>query len=276
MTLLDIDLETRAQVRDSMLRVRETRSVAMGDFELREAPNGTGGTVLNFEGYASVTESGYEMRDMFGPYTEVVRAGAFTKTLAEGADVAFLVNHEGISLARTKSGTMTLAEDSTGLLSAAQFDPASPAVQVLRSAIDRGDIDEMSFAFRVTRQQWSPDYEQRDITEVDINKGDVSAVNYGANPATGGTVSLRHQLPEDLTVRALAKLFTELRSGERTDESEAALSALLRLAPDADEAAVAAVVTDLLGQPEPEPEPVPVDDLALLRAKATLLSLSRR
>ena len=55
MTLLDIDLETRAQVRDSMLRVRETRSVAMGDFELREAPNGTGGTVLNFEGYASVT-----------------------------------------------------------------------------------------------------------------------------------------------------------------------------------------------------------------------------
>jgi hypothetical protein len=42
----------------------------------------------------------------------------------------------------------------------------------------------MSFAFRVTRQQWSPDYDQRDILEVDLHRGDVSVVNFGANPAT--------------------------------------------------------------------------------------------
>jgi hypothetical protein len=52
--------------------------------------------------------------------------------------------------------------------------------------MDRGDIDEMSFGFRVVAQVWSPDWTQRDITEVDLNKGDVSAVNYGANPATAG------------------------------------------------------------------------------------------
>jgi phage head maturation protease len=52
------------------------------------------------------------------------------------------------------------------------------------TAIEDGNVDEMSFAFRVTRQQWSPDYDQRDILEVDIHKGDVSVVNFGANPAT--------------------------------------------------------------------------------------------
>jgi hypothetical protein len=62
--------------------------------------------------------------------------------------------------------------------------------------MDRGDLDEMSFAFRVTRQEWSPDYSQRDITEVNLNKGDVSIVNYGANPHTAGLTSLRTALAD--------------------------------------------------------------------------------
>jgi HK97 family phage prohead protease len=154
--------------------------------EMRGVPNGTGGETFTFTGYASVTESPYEMCDFLGDYTEVIRRGAFTRTLADGADVPFKVNHAGLTLARTKSGTMRLAEDSVGLLVEADLDPASPDVQSLRSAMDRGDIDEMSFGFRVTSQVWSPDWTQRDITEVDLNKGDVSAVNYGANPATAG------------------------------------------------------------------------------------------
>jgi phage head maturation protease len=52
--------------------------------------------------------------------------------------------------------------------------------------MDRGDVDEMSFGFWITRQQWSPDFDQRDILEVSLNKGDVSIVNYGANPNTAG------------------------------------------------------------------------------------------
>ena len=52
--------------------------------------------------------------------------------------------------------------------------------------MERGDIDEMSFAFQVIRQQWSPDFDQRDILAVSLNKGAVSIVNHGANPATLG------------------------------------------------------------------------------------------
>jgi HK97 family phage prohead protease len=171
--------------------VVENRQTAFRDVALRSHADGTGGENLRFTGYASVTETPYEMNDWLGEYTEVVRRGAFTKTLSEGADVPFKVNHDGITLARTKSGTMRLSEDSTGLYVEADLDPSSPAVQTLRSAMERGDLDEMSFGFRVTRQEWSPDYTQRDITEVNLSKGDVSVVNYGANPATGGLTSLR-------------------------------------------------------------------------------------
>lgn len=56
----------------------------------------------------------------------------------------------------------------------------------------RGDMDEMSFAFRTLRDEWSateidgedvPESNRR-LLEVSIDKGDVSVVNFGANPAT--------------------------------------------------------------------------------------------
>lgn len=156
--------------------------------EVRAAKAGGPATV---EGYASVVEEVFEMWDMFGSYGEVVRSGAFTKTLAETPQVQLLLNHGGLSMAYTKPGTLRLAEDSTGLHIAADVNPVRSDVQDMLTAISDGDVDEMSFAFRVTRQQWSPDFDQRDILEVDIHRGDVSVVNFGANPAT--SVALRAQ-----------------------------------------------------------------------------------
>ena len=197
------DLSVRAERPTSLQR----RNVPFRDVELRAAAAG-GSDALTFTGYACITEVGYEMSDWLGPFTEVVRSGAFAKTLAENADVPFLVNHAGLSLARTKSGTMQLAEDDTGLHVEAQLDPASPHVTALRSAMDRGDVDEMSFAFWVTRQQWSPDFEQRDILEVNLNKGDVSVVNFGANPAT--SVGLRSADFDRLDEAAARELYERL------------------------------------------------------------------
>lgn len=183
--------------------------MAFRDVEL----SATDAATLTFRGYASVTETPYEIEDMFGPYSEVIRAGAFAKTLSDGADVPFKLNHDGMTLARTKSGTMRLSEDSTGLYVEADLDPRQTAVRDLQVAMDRGDVDEMSFAFRVMRQVWSPDYDQRDITEVSLHKGDVSVVNYGANPATAGasmrgldTAEILRHLSEDDLRAAVARL----------------------------------------------------------------------
>jgi HK97 family phage prohead protease len=142
------------------------------------------GGVATLEGYASATEQVYEMWDWLGSYGEVVRAGAFTKTLSENPQTQLLLNHAGLSMAYTRAGTLRLAEDSTGLHMAADVNTGRNDVRDMVTAIEDGNVDEMSFAFRVTRQQWSPDYDQRDILEVDIHRGDVSVVNFGANPAT--------------------------------------------------------------------------------------------
>jgi hypothetical protein len=147
---------------------------------------------VTIEGYASVTEQPYDMYDAFGPYTEVVRRGAFARTLNADPQVQLLLNHGGLSMAYTRAGTLTLAEDTGGLHMSAEVNPVRNDVRDLLTALEDRNIDEMSFAFRVTRQQWSPDYDQRDISEVDIHRGDVSVVNFGANPATAVALRSAH------------------------------------------------------------------------------------
>lgn len=136
------------------------------------------------EGYATVFSRGYEMWDFAGDYTESVNALALDKSLANGPDVAFLVNHRGVTMARTTNGSLELNRDTTGLGARAFLNAERQDVRDLASAIDDKLIDEMSFAFMLNDGKWNDDYTQFEIMEADINRGDVSAVNYGANPYT--------------------------------------------------------------------------------------------
>lgn len=147
---------------------------------------------VGLRGYASTTEDPYEVHDWLGSYQETICRGAFSKALQERDDVRLLVNHEGMPLARTKSGTMTLREDDIGLeVDVPTLDGDSPLVQTVRSAMLRGDVDEMSFAFKATRQEWNEDYTERFVREVKLY--DVSVVTY---PANGGTsAKLRSAVP---------------------------------------------------------------------------------
>lgn len=147
--------------------------------------------ITTISGYASVVEEPYEMWDFLGSYAEVVRSGAFGKTLNETPQVQLLLNHGGLAMAYTKAGTLRLSEDSTGLHMEADVTSSRSDVQDMLLALEDGSVDEMSFAFRVTRQIWSPDYDQRDILEVDLHRGDVSVVNFGANPATSVAPAMR-------------------------------------------------------------------------------------
>jgi hypothetical protein len=67
-----------------------------------------------------------------------------------------------------------------------------------------GLIDEMSFAFRIEAGVWSPDYTEYRIDKVDIHRGDVAIVGYGANPFTDGSV--REPAKSDAKARALLAL----------------------------------------------------------------------
>lgn len=157
---------------------REVRQISR--LELR-TDDVTGLPVL--EGYATVYDYAYDIGGGpdSGGFTEVIARGATAKS-AQEADVRLLANHEGLPLARSRSGSMQLESDDIGLRVRATLDPANPAAAEVISGMKRGDIDQMSFAFKVVRDAWSADYSERTISEVKLF--DVSVVTYPANAAT--------------------------------------------------------------------------------------------
>lgn len=160
---------------------------AKAKIEVREA-DVQDGQIL-FDGYASVTGHSYEMWDFFGPYDEQVAPGAFAKTLgAADLDVPLVLAHDSLRrVARTTNGTLDLTEDDHGLHTVGRLDATDHDVAYILPKLRSGLIDEMSFKFRITQGSWSPDWMEYHIEEVDIHRGDVAIVGYGANPATAGS-----------------------------------------------------------------------------------------
>ena len=174
-------------------RPRERRSLDGSPAVVRARFRGTvtraagGAGPALFVGYASVTETPYTMFDFFGDYSETVSMGAFGPTLAADPSTEFVVNHGHggqIPLAHTRNQTLRISEDETGLRVEADLDPTRHDVHDVLAALERGDLAEMSFRFQIIRGQWSPDYSEFRIDEVDLDRGDVSVVNFGANPHT--------------------------------------------------------------------------------------------
>lgn len=124
-------------------------------------------------------------------FYEVIKPGAFKRTIANGADVRALLNHDpNFVFGRTKSGTLLLAEDATGL--SADINP--PDAQWARDRVEsvrRGDVDQMSFAFRAMPGGESWRMEGNDLVRelTDVELFDVSVVTYPAYPET--TVAVR-------------------------------------------------------------------------------------
>lgn len=97
------------------------------------------------EGYAAL----FDVRATVGGQAEEIRQGAFTGALASGLDVLALVDHDPSRLlARTRSRTLRLSQDSTGLAFDLDIPDTSEGRDVLALA-ERGDLGGMSFGFTV-------------------------------------------------------------------------------------------------------------------------------
>ena len=118
-----------------------------------------------------------------GFFREVIRPGAFTRAISED-DVPFLIEHEGLPLARTASGTLKLSEDEIGLRIESELDAADPDVARCIPKMKRGDLNRMSFAFVPTRQEWD---ETQDIPLRIIHECRLFDVSIVTNPAYSGT-----------------------------------------------------------------------------------------
>jgi HK97 family phage prohead protease len=104
------------------------------------------GKATKLVGYAAVFNCDSE--DL-GGFIERIAPGAFTDVLASNPDTRCLFNHDPNSLlGRTKSGTLVLSQDSTGLSYSCDVADTQCGRDVLTLA-ERGDLTQSSFAFRV-------------------------------------------------------------------------------------------------------------------------------
>lgn len=135
---------------------------------------------VKVSGYAAVFD---QAADIGGYFKEIIARGAFKDAIGRD-DVVFLINHEGLPLARTRSGTLTLKEDEKGLRIDTMLDAEDPDVKSITGKMKRGDLDKMSFAFRATKQEWDETTDPPTRTILEAELYDVSIVT---NPAYDGT-----------------------------------------------------------------------------------------
>jgi uncharacterized protein len=190
---------------------REYRSLQVTELRAKTGDDGK----PRLEGYAALFN---ERSQDLGGFVEQIAPGAFADTIKDD-DVRGLFNHdENFVLGRTVAKTLTLREDERGLF----MEIVPPDTQLVRDLvlepIRRGDISQMSFAFRVrpNGDQWAEDDDGaiiRTLTRVKLY--DVSPVTYPA------------YLRTEVALRSLAKV-VEARSLVLKNAAAAQLDRLRR------------------------------------------------
>ena len=230
------DIAARANYGPELVR----RSFDITSFEFRDDT-----ADFNFEGVASVVDRAYDVNDQWGTFSETIRAGAFNKAVKDYSkrtqdDVFLFVNHrhQDVPMASRNAGTLKLAAD-PNLVASASLDMARSDVQIARSAVTRGEMTQMSIGFTVNkaRDEWSDDYTQRTIHEVNLKE--VSIVPIGANPFTSAAMRSYADFMRSLTdvemsevemrraIRSLEHRFTDVWNGDLEEALCAALCAAL-------------------------------------------------
>ena len=143
-------------------------------------------------GHAIVFDRESELLGRDPQFVEVIRACALDR-LADSRDVKCLIGHDAARVVGlTKAGTLRLDVDNVGLRF--RLDPPnSPSGLDLVEAVERGDVDAMSFGFRVREHGyvWRRDRKppMREIRDLDLFE--ISFVSWPAYTAAGCSIEQR-------------------------------------------------------------------------------------
>lgn len=144
-------------------------------------PAGTEGLVI--EGMPIVYDQATTVNDPAGKYTEIIRSGALDG--ADLTDARLLYNHDQnrVPLARTPR-TMQFIRDPAGLKMVANL-PDTGDARAVYTAVQRGDLSGMSFAFKVPKggDRYNPATKTREIFKIE-KVYEVSVVPFPAYPQT--------------------------------------------------------------------------------------------
>jgi HK97 family phage prohead protease len=202
-------------------------------FELRAVEGGDG---MTFTGYAAVFNAPSEPL----PFIERIAPGAFRRSLRARNDIKLLWNHDtGSVLGSTRAGTLKLEEDNYGLRVTAVL-PDTNLGRDVRTLVQRGDVNAMSFGFSVPAggDSWNSEGTERTLKSVRIFE--VSVVAYPAYQQTAGTAAVRSY--DAVATRAevdadkLADAMLAIEDGKdlSLEQSELLTTVIQRLTPQAE------------------------------------------
>lgn len=173
-------------------------------------PTADGKDALIIVGTPIVFEQPTQIDDLLGSYTEVIKRGALDE--ADLTDSRLLVNHDmtRIPLARTPK-TMQFNITDKGLEMRAEL-PDTEEAKTAYTAVKRGDLTGMSFAFTVPDGGDSFDAQTNTRTITKIDKVyEVSLVNFPAYPtASAEARSTRAESLKKLEARNKAKILCNI------------------------------------------------------------------
>lgn len=155
-------------------------------------------------GYAAVFNS----ETLLGDFVEVIRGGAFAKTLAGGTNVRALWHHQSDALlGTTRGGSLKLQEDGHGL----RFDLALPDTthgRDLAVLVERGDVAGASFGFRVPDggDRWEQRAGQlvRELLTIDLHE-----ITLTHDPAYADTTVAKRSRPHQQVFVDLNRIWLE-------------------------------------------------------------------
>lgn len=150
-----------------------TRAFTLDTSAMRAAAEGDTNSLGTFEGHAAVFNSETLIGSLRWGFIEDIAPDAFSDVLDD--DVRFLFNHDGQPLARTTNGTLTLSQDTVGLRDVAQI-ARTTLGQDMVILLNRGDINQQSFAFTIADQSWSTKSVATDEGSLEIDKRTITKI----------------------------------------------------------------------------------------------------
>mgnify|MGYP003584721747 FL=1 len=159
------------------------------------------------EGYAAVFNS---KTSIGGWFDEVIEAGAFSRSLSDNGDIRALFNHNWDNvLGRTKSQTLELREDEKGLNFKVEL-PDTSVARDLTISMERGDINQCSFGFFITDEEWNYNVEPALRTIKEVELFEISIVSIPAYDDTEASLVRSKEIGKSIEART--KLIKQIDS----------------------------------------------------------------
>ena len=185
----------------------------MSAVELRESDGGK----RELTGYAVKWEQLSQKLGYYYRFQEKFTNGAFSESLSNDDQRALWNHNSDIVLGRTKNNTLTLVEDSEGLRFNIDLPNTSWGNDVYES-VKRGDVDGVSFGFKMQTEEW--DESDPDNVIRTVKKAQLFEVSPTPFPAYEGSSEVQTRSAEESFKAYKATITTPEKNEKRKRDNE--------------------------------------------------------